>query len=91
MLLRPNDEFRAVAKIAFETLALLRGPHTALEAHFDPIREYIRGDVQLPPVPEGELSVDTRFVQRLEGEGHMQFTEQHAVLITSTAQARSRM
>jgi hypothetical protein len=86
MVFKPNDEFRGVAKFAFETLALLSGPKTALEARFNPIRNYILGDVRLVEVPQGEVSVDTRFVQRLTGEGHMKFTETHAVLLSSSRQ-----
>jgi hypothetical protein len=52
---RPNDEFRGVAKIAFETVALLRGSEFVRQEGFDPIREYIKGDVKLPIPPPGEI------------------------------------
>jgi hypothetical protein len=81
LTLKPNDEYRGVAKIAFETLALLDGPDTVLESRFDPVREYIRGDVKLPEVTDGSIRVDTRFVRLLDGEGQLEFTERHAVLI----------
>lgn len=83
----PNEEYRAVAKIAFETLALLRSPAFVLQPAFDPIREYIRGDVRLPdPRPENPESVpvDTRFVQRLGEEFKMKFSQKHGVLVVSS-------
>jgi hypothetical protein len=81
MTMWPNEEFRAIAKIAFETLALLRGSAYALRPALDPVREYIRGDVQLPVVGPGEVAVDSRFVQRLGPEFRLKFTERHGVLL----------
>jgi hypothetical protein len=81
MTMWPNEEYRAVAKIAFETLALMRGSAYVLQPAFDPLREYIRGDVQLPAVPPGEVPVDSRFVQRLGQEFRLKFTERHGVLL----------
>jgi len=78
---RPNDEFRGVAKIAFETVALLRGSEFVLQEGFDPIREYIKGDVKLPIPPPGEIAVDNRFVRRLGEEFRLKFTEEHGVLL----------
>jgi HNH endonuclease len=79
---RPNDEFRGVAKIAFETVALMLGPQYLLSSEFDPIRAYIMGDVRLPdPIPPGDVAVDSRFVTRLGVEFKMNFTEQHGVLL----------
>lgn len=81
MTMWPNEEYRAIAKIAFETLALLRGPAHVLQPAFDPLREYIRGSVQLPAVAPGEVPVDSRFVQRLGQEFRLKFTERHGVLL----------
>ena len=81
MSLWPNEEFRAVAKIAFETLALSRGCDFVLEEAFDPIRDYIKGDVRLPDSQPGELQIDSRFVQRLGDEFRLNFTRQHGVLL----------
>ena len=78
---RPNEEFRAVAKIAFEATALLLGAQYVLRPEFDPIRDYIQGDVRLPDPRPGDIAVDARFVQRLGPEFQMNFTEQHGVLL----------
>jgi hypothetical protein len=78
---RPNDEFRGVAKIAFETAALLRGSEFVLQDGFDPVREYIKSDVKLPIPPPGEIAVDNRFVRRLGEEFRLKFTEKHGVLL----------
>ena len=78
----PNDEYRGVAKIAFETAALLLGPTVTLASEFDPIREYIRGDVRLPDPPPGDVAVDTRFVSRVpETNFQLTFTDQHGILL----------
>jgi hypothetical protein len=81
MTMWPNEEFRAIAKIAFETLAFLRGSAYALKPAFDPLRDYIRGDVRLPAVAPGEVPIDSRFVQRLGPEFRLKFTESHGVLL----------
>jgi hypothetical protein len=78
-----NGEFRGVAKMAFETLAILEGPNFVLNERFDPVRAYILGDVQLPEeVPEDGLRVDQRFVRRT-GEDAPKITEDHAVLFVA--------
>jgi hypothetical protein len=85
LTLRPNDEFRGVAKIAFETTALLFGPAFALALEFDPVRDYIRGDVRLPDSAPGDVAVDTRFVSRInEADFDLMFTSQHGVLLYFT-------
>ena len=81
MSLWPNEEFRAVAKIAFETLALARGCSFVLQEPFDPIRDYIKGDVRLPDPQPGEIQIDSRFAQRLGNEFRLNFTKQHGVLL----------
>ena len=79
---RPNDEFRGVAKIAFETVALMLGPQYVLSSEFEPIRAYIMGHVRLPDsIPPGDVAVDSRFVRRLGAEFKMNFTAQHGVLL----------
>jgi len=78
---RLNEEFRAVAKIAFEATALLLGAQYVLQPEVDPIRDYIKGDVRLPDPRPGEIAVDARFVRRLGPEFQMNFTEQHGVLL----------
>jgi len=87
LTMRPNDEFRGVAKIAFEAAALLCGPQFVLRPTFDPIREYIMGDVRLPPIdpanPEA-LAIDARFVRRIV-DCPVKFTDQHGVLLIAGA------
>jgi hypothetical protein len=83
----PNEEYRGVAKIAFETLALLRGAAFVLQGAFDPVREYIKGDVRLPDPKPGEVPVDTRFVERLGDEFKLKFSDQHGVLLVSSPPA----
>jgi len=81
MSLWPNEEFRRVAKIAFETLTLSRGCSFVLEEEFDPIRDYIKGDVRLPDSRPRELQIDSRFVLRRGDEFRLNFTKQHGVLV----------
>jgi hypothetical protein len=84
MTFQPNDEFRGVAKIAFETTALLRGSQFVLRPSFDPIREYIKGDLRLPdidPADSESLAIDQRFVQRMGKDFSLKFTDQHGVLL----------
>ncbi|WP_041855997.1 hypothetical protein [Candidatus Korobacter versatilis] len=82
---RPNDEYRGVAKIAFETLAVLFGPELVLRDEFNPVREYIRGEVKLPEtVPPGEIAVDSRFVERLQPQSQLPFSDQHGVIVLSS-------
>jgi hypothetical protein len=78
---RPNDEFRAVAKIAFETAALLLGAEYVLQGEFDSVRGYIKGDVRLPDAGALDTAVDARFVQRLGEKFHLIFTDQHGVVL----------
>jgi hypothetical protein len=76
-----NGEFRGVAKMAFETLAVLEGPEFVLNERFDPLRAYILGDVRLPEASSEEgLLVDQRFVQRT-GDRAPKITEDHAVAL----------
>jgi hypothetical protein len=79
----PNEEFRAIAKIAFETMAMLCGCAFPLQACFDSVREYIKGDVQLSETAPNQVPVDTRFVRRLEEDFPLTFTDAHGVLLIS--------
>ncbi len=84
MTMRPNDEYRGIAKIAFETAALLLGPDVVLQESFDPLRAYILGDVRLPTVNETDpqqLAIDTRFATRLAEDFPFSFTEHHGVIL----------
>ena len=86
MKLKPNDEFRGVAKIAFETAVHLLGVATVLGPEFDPIRSYIMGNLQLPETDpaSGDLAVDMRFVKPVGTEFKLQFTTHHGVLLLSS-------
>lgn len=84
MSVHVDDVFRAVAKVAFNTLAARMQPEFVMAAAFDPIRDYITGrDVQPTPATSPEaLSVDTRFVTSLESDAApIVETEGHAVTI----------
>jgi len=78
-----NEIYRAIAKIAFNVMTSMLGPTFALEAAFDPIREYIRGaDVRLPPVTPGQVAVDGRFVSSaIPGATSPLSTNGHAVVL----------
>jgi hypothetical protein len=84
MMMLPNDEYRGVAKIAFETTALLLGTNFVISDAFDPVREYILGDVRLPEI-DGDnpdhLAIDSRFVERAPAESSFEFTDQHGVIL----------
>lgn len=64
--IRIDDEYRAVAKIAFNAMAMQYGREFALREEFDPIRNYIRGiDVRHPQnLRPNEIAVDHRFVEK---------------------------
>jgi hypothetical protein len=63
---RPNDVYRAVAKTAFNTLTIARGTALVLRPEFDPLREYIRGDLQLPTTTSpDQIAIDERFVRAI--------------------------
>jgi hypothetical protein len=84
----PDDNYRGVAKIAFNLLAATKGADFILREEFDPIRSYIRGLdlVHKAPLPEGEVAVDTRYVHPLApGAEPLVPTRSHAVVITYTA------
>jgi hypothetical protein len=83
----PDDEYRAVAKIAFNTLAADVGAAFALRAEFDELRDYIRGiDLRYEPQRvEDEILIDHRFVSQpeaghqptLQTNGHIVFIMNH--------------
>ncbi len=84
MVMKPNEEYRGVAKIALETTALLLGPEFVLRDTLDPIREYILGDVRLPVIDgdtPDQLAIDARFVERVPTENSFDFTDQHGVIL----------
>jgi len=61
-----NSVYRAIAKIAFNTLAIARGTALVLCDEFDPIRDYIRGDIRYPAVTAADqVAVDQRFVKMI--------------------------
>jgi hypothetical protein len=61
-----DDEYRAIAKIAFNVLAMDFGREFVLRGEFDPIRNYIAGkDIRHPTLlAPDEVAVDHRFVER---------------------------
>jgi hypothetical protein len=84
MSICPDDIHRAVAKIAFNLMAVRLGTHFALRLEFDPIRKYIIGEDVSHDVPrEGEVSMDTRFVQQRHGGETFVATENHTVLLAT--------
>lgn len=88
MSIRPDDNYRAIAKIPFNLLAANMGAGFMLQEEFDLIRNYIRGIglVHKDPLPDDEVAVDTRFVQPLvPGEGPLIPTGSHAVVIAYAA------
>ena len=79
----PNDVYRAIAKSAFNVLAIKRGATFVLRPEFDSIRQYILGDVQLSEVLGTDaIALDQRFVVEIpEAEQHISFTDdEHAVV-----------
>jgi hypothetical protein len=80
-----DDNYRAIAKIAFNLLAAKMGAAFVLRDEFDPIRNYIRGIglVHRAPLSDEEVAVDTRFVHAVPGDEKALIpTSTHAVLIT---------
>jgi hypothetical protein len=62
-----DDCYRAIAKTAFNFLALRKGVEFVLRPEFDPVRNYIRGlDIRWPSaVKPGQVAFDPRFVRPL--------------------------
>jgi hypothetical protein len=84
----PDENYRAIAKIAFNVLAAKRGAQFVLRPEFDPIREYIQGAnlVHQSPLPPGDVAVDTRFVRPLPmSEAPLIPTGSHAIAIAYAA------
>jgi len=75
----PDEELRAVAKIAFETVALLYGCEFVLQPHWDSIRNYILGQASHYESPV-EPSEDYPFVERFPDSVQLSFTMEHGVL-----------
>ena len=85
MRVSPDDNLRAVAKIAYGLLCHCKGPGFVLRPEFTPLREYIRGnDIrhEIPAPTANDVPVDSRFVRWLHGQtkGFLP-TEGHSVLI----------
>lgn len=79
-----DDNYRAIAKIAYNLLAVCQGADFVLRPEFTPLREYIRGNelVREPPQSPEDVAVDTRFVQALPyGPSPFMPTEGHAVVL----------
>jgi hypothetical protein len=84
MKMLPNEEYRGIAKIAFEVAALMLGADVVLSDSFDPIRAYIMGDVRLPLIngsDPDQLAIDSRFVGRVSEGFPFPFTEHHGVIL----------
>jgi hypothetical protein len=84
MKMLPNEEYRGIAKIAFEVTALMLGAEVVLGDSFDPIRAYIMGDVRLPLLDgsdPNQLAIDSRFVARVSEGFPFPFTQHHGVIL----------
>lgn len=80
-----DENYRAIAKIAYNLLAVCQGADFVLRPAFAPLREYIRGNelVREPPQSPEDVAVDRRFVQPLPyGPSPFMPTEGHAVVLT---------
>ncbi len=85
MSYRPDDVNRAVAKIAFNVLAVRVGTQFALSPEFDELRRYVLGDDIRHPECAGpnEVLVDARFVSQLPPEtAPIVPTDEHAVTLS---------
>jgi hypothetical protein len=80
---RFDDVFRAVAKTAFNLMALKLGDEFALRTEFDPLRRYIRGiEIVHPPRAPGQVLVDGRFVaMSARGTPPIVPTDEHAITL----------
>lgn len=86
--IRPNDVFRAVAKIAFNVLADALGTQFALASEFDELRKYVLGeDIRSRPSrADDEIDVDSRFVTELPHNADpLVPTKEHAVTLLYNA------
>jgi hypothetical protein len=84
MAVRPDDVNRAVAKIAFNLLAVRVGSDFALSREFDELRRYVLGeDIRhRDDLGPGEIAIDSRFVTQLpHGTQPLILTEAHAVIL----------
>lgn len=81
---RLDDVYRAVAKTAFNVLAMHVGVTFALSSEFDELREYVLGrDVRHPEhLGTEEIAVDHRFVREVPfGERPLVPTDEHVVTL----------
>jgi len=84
---RLDDMFRAIAKTAFNLVAVKLGVEFALRPEFDQLRDYIRG-IRLvhPPPAAGRILVDGRFVTMCpSGTPPMVPTTEHAITLVFDA------
>ena len=82
--LKLNDNFRAIAKIAYNLMAECKGSDFVLRPEFTPLREYIRGHeiINDEPVTPDDIEMDMRFVQWIhEPQGAIWKTEGHLVFL----------
>jgi hypothetical protein len=80
----PNDNFRAIAKIAYNLMAECKGADFVLRTEFTPLREYILGQeiINCEPATPDDVAVDRRFVQWVQGPlGGFLKTDGHSVLL----------
>jgi hypothetical protein len=78
-----DEVYRAVAKIAFNYLAVRKGTAFARRSEFDPVRQYILGDIRHAPLRTAdEVAIDGRFVSALKrGEQFLVPTSRHLVML----------
>jgi len=78
-----DDIYRAVAKIAFNVMAVEFGTEFALRSEFDEIRAYILGDDIRHPeqLLDDQIAVDDRFVRQDTDNTPFVATEEHVVTL----------
>lgn len=79
-----DDNHRAIAKIAYNMLAVCKGSDFVLRDEFRPLREYIRGNEIVHDIPtdEKEPLVDKRFVGLIKhGDSPFIRTDSHIVVL----------
>jgi len=84
MKLNLNDNFRAIAKIAYNLMAVCKGADLVLRPEFTQLRKYILGQeiINQEPATPDDIAVDRRFVQwAQDSQGGFLKTEGHSVLL----------
>jgi len=84
---RLDDTFRAIAKTAFNLVAVKLGVEFALRPEFDGLRDYVRGiGLVHPPRAPGEVMVDGRFVTMCPHDTPARVpTQEHAITLAYDA------